>query len=140
MIRKNKKFIDPRYFMNEKMEPLDEIITTAAAMARADAVRNPTGSEEGVSYSNQITVDGWVDEILEEWALDEDEDVAPALRDEEGFSIIPDIGSDATNVDDFINQVVVVLNAAGAKAGDFASELGNTWKTEYADKRRNELT
>ena len=24
MIRKNKKFIDPRYFMNEKMESLDE--------------------------------------------------------------------------------------------------------------------
>jgi uncharacterized protein (UPF0147 family) len=31
MIRKNKKFIDPRYFMDEKMETIKEVVTINAS-------------------------------------------------------------------------------------------------------------
>ena len=31
MIRKNKKFIDPRYFMDEKMETIKEVVTIDSA-------------------------------------------------------------------------------------------------------------
>ena len=50
MIRKNKKFIDPRYFMNEKMECINEAQETGAgygAMARAMSAANPMRSPYG---------------------------------------------------------------------------------------------
>jgi len=74
MIRKNKKFIDPRYFMDEKMErPLNEGKDVGGALHQTLLQNNAKDPDTAMDLEDLFGANGFVWAMLREWGVSDEE-------------------------------------------------------------------